>query len=74
MNFKIFVQFFRSEHSENEPEEGEIEEVPRKSRVDPKGIPEVSNSFLMRGVRPQSKDRIIESNKQHKRDKSETKR
>lgn len=72
MNFEMFVKFLRSENSGNDAEEGEI---PRKSRVDPRGIPEVSNSFLMRGDRPQSKDRISESNKQDKRDRrSETKR
>lgn len=71
----MFVQCFRSEHSENDPEDGEIEEVLRKSRVDPMGIPEVSNSFLMRGDRPKSIERISESNKQDKRGRrSETKR
>lgn len=61
--------------SDAEQEEGEIEEPVRKSRVDPKDIPEVTNRFLMRAS---SKDAPVEEddgkNKKQKRERRDSNR
>lgn len=66
-----------SSSNDEEPEEGEIDAddddtKKRKSRVDPKEIPEVKNNFLMRAASKDDNDKEKDSDsdsKQHKKDK-----